>query len=165
MGAGTLAGRLSTALAEAGKGVSLKPRGRDAQNCATTLKQNWRQIAQAGQKEADTKAAMKMARTFARGDYSTALAEAGKALSLKPKDRDAQKLRDDIQAKLRAIALARQNEADYQSSMKNGRGVVARPRITPPRCRRPGRRCHSNLVTRTTQQLRDDAQAQLARSR
>ena len=63
---------------------------------------------------------------LARGDYTNALAQAGKALSLKPDDEEAKKLSGDAQTKLAAITLAIRNEADYQSAMSSGRGALAR---------------------------------------
>jgi formylglycine-generating enzyme required for sulfatase activity len=54
------------------------------------------------------------------------LAQAGKALLLKPDDGDAKKLRDDAQTKLAAITVASRNEADYQSAMSSGRGAFDR---------------------------------------
>jgi len=120
-------GDFTNALAQAAKALSLKPEDRDAQQLRGGVQTKLGEIAQANQTETNYQLAMKAVReAFARGDYTNALAQAGKALSLKPEDRDAQQLHDDAQTKLGEIAVAAQAETDYQSAIKDGRAAFAR---------------------------------------
>ena len=107
-------------LEEAGK---LRPQDAQIVQSLGQARQQRDIAALAGQYEA----AMNSGRgAFARGDYTSALAQAGKALLLKSDDGDAKKLRDDAQTKLAAITVASRNEADYQSAMSSGRGAFDR---------------------------------------
>ncbi|HXR07443.1 MAG TPA: SUMF1/EgtB/PvdO family nonheme iron enzyme [Candidatus Acidoferrum sp.] len=120
-------GDYTNALAQAGKALLLKPDEGDAKKLHDDAQTKLAAITLASRNEADYQSAMSSGRgAFARGDYTNALAQAGKALLLKPDDGDAKKLHDDAQTKLAAITLASRNEADYQSAMSSGRGAFAR---------------------------------------
>jgi len=105
--------------------------------------------------------AMKEGRAaLARGDYQEALAQAEKALSLKPDDAAATQLRTTAQAKLRVPSIASRIEADYKLVMKNGRAALARGDYTEASAR-----AEEALTLKPDDadatQLRNDAQAKL----
>jgi tetratricopeptide (TPR) repeat protein len=162
-GRGALArGFYTDALAEARTALSLKPDDGEARQLRDDAQAKLAAIALAGQKEADYQAAMKNGRgAFERGDYTDALAEAGKALSLKPEDRDAKQLRDDAQTKLSAIALASHEEADYQAAMNNGRAAFGRGDYTDTLAQ-AGKALSIKADDADAKRLRDDAQTKLA---
>jgi formylglycine-generating enzyme required for sulfatase activity len=152
-------GDFATALAEAGKALSIKPDDGDAKQLRDGAQARLAVIAAATQKEADYQSAMKNGRgSFTRGDYADALAQAGKALSLKPDDGDAKQLRGDAQAKQGAIAAASQKEAEYQSAMKDGRGSFARGDYTDALAQ-AGKALSLKPDDGDARQLRGDAQA------
>ncbi len=120
-------GDYTSALAQAGKALLLKSDDGDAKKLRDDAQTKLAAITVASRNEADYQSAMISGRgAFARGDYTNALAQAGKALLLKSDDGDAKKLRDDAQTKLAAITVASRNEADYQSAMSSGRGAFDR---------------------------------------
>jgi len=127
-GRGALArGDYTNALAQAGKALSLKPDDEEAKKLSGDAQTKLAAITLAIRNEADYQSAMSSGRgALARGDYTNVLAQAGKALSLKPDDGEAKKLSGDAQTKLAGVTLASRNEADYQSAMSSGRGALAR---------------------------------------
>jgi formylglycine-generating enzyme required for sulfatase activity len=155
-------GDYATTLADVDKALALKPQDAAATQLGADAQAKQSALAQATQNEADYQTAMKNGRgSFARGDYTQALAEAAKALSLKPGDADAKHLGDETQTKMRALALAARQEADYQSALKNGRGLFARGDYTNALAE-AGKALSFKPGDADAKQLRDDAQAQLA---
>jgi formylglycine-generating enzyme required for sulfatase activity len=115
------------ALAQAAKALALKPDGADALQLRNDAQTKLGDIALVTRKEADYQSAMKDGlAAFVRDDFTNALAQAGKALSLKPDDGDAKKLRDAAQTKLGETTATARKEADYQSAMKDGKAALAR---------------------------------------
>jgi Flp pilus assembly protein TadD len=112
-------GDYAEASTKAKEALALKAKDAAATTLLGDAQTKMRALAVAAQQETDYQAALKNGHGFfARGDFTNALAEAGKALSLKPGDADAKRLQDDTQAQLAAISLAMQKEADYQSAIK-----------------------------------------------
>jgi tetratricopeptide (TPR) repeat protein len=121
------AGDCAKARADAGTALSIKPDDADAMRLRDDAQAKLGAMAAARQKEADFQSALKNGHgALARGDYTTALREGGKSLSIKPEDPDATRLRDDAQAKIVATAAASQKEAGYQSALKDGRAALER---------------------------------------
>ncbi len=120
-------GDTATALTEVSKAISLKPGDADAKQLNDAVQAKVAEIKAAGQKEADYQAAMKNGRAaLASGDSATALTQAGKALSIKHDDADAQQLRDDAQKKQAAANDGTLKEANYQAAMTTGRAAFAK---------------------------------------
>ena len=150
-------GDYADASAQAGKALSIKPADGDAKHLLDDAQSKQEAIAQGRQKEADYQAAISKGRaSFAGGDYTTAQAEAQKALALKPGDRDATQLAGTSRAKLAEI----KKEADYQSALKAAREALAR-RDYSSALTGAGRALSFKPGDGDAKQLRDDAQAKL----
>jgi len=155
-------GDTATALTEAGNALSFEPGDADAQHLRDDAQKTQAATNDAATREAGYQAAMKNGRAaLASGDTATMLTEAGKALSFKSGDADAQRLRDDAQTKQAATNDAVQKEANYQTAMKNGRAALASG-DTATALTEAGKALSFKHDDADAKQLRDDAQTKQA---
>jgi hypothetical protein len=155
-------GDFASALSGAGEALSLKPDDADAIHLRDEAQTKQAAITQASQKEAEYRTALKNEHElFARGDFVGASSAADNALRIKPGDAAATQLREEAQTKLRAVAVAAQQEAGYQAALKNGRELFSRRDFTNALAE-AGKALSFKPGAADAKRLQDDAQGQLA---
>ncbi|HEY5910485.1 MAG TPA: hypothetical protein VJA21_07750 [Verrucomicrobiae bacterium] len=121
----------ATALAKAEIALALRPTDPAANKLRNDARQQINVAVAAREQEQKYQAALNEARgAFDRKDYTNAMAKADLALTLKPNDPAAAKLRAEAQQQIAQAASAIEREQNYQAALSEGRGAFDRKDYT-----------------------------------